>query len=124
MKMQTHELTGPALDWAVAQASGTQTTISRSGRLCRGKEGETYGIYMPSSDWAQGGPIIERELLTICFDVEYVAPAEQWFSNRCNSNDFGTYFGPTPLVAAMRCYVAVNLGTAVEVPDELCGGAA
>jgi hypothetical protein len=27
--------------------------------------------------------------------------------------------GPTPLVAAMRCYVASKLGDEVEVPDEL-----
>jgi hypothetical protein len=27
--------------------------------------------------------------------------------------------GPTPLTAAMRCYVASKLGDEVEVPDEL-----
>ena len=27
--------------------------------------------------------------------------------------------GPTPLIAAMRCVVAVNLGDEVDVPDEL-----
>ena len=28
-------------------------------------------------------------------------------------------FGPTPLIAAMRSYVASKLGETVEVPDEL-----
>jgi hypothetical protein len=28
-------------------------------------------------------------------------------------------YGPTPLIAAMRCYVASKLGAEVEVPDEL-----
>ena len=28
-------------------------------------------------------------------------------------------FGPTPLIAAMRCYVASKLGDEVEVPEEL-----
>jgi hypothetical protein len=28
-------------------------------------------------------------------------------------------FGPTPLIAAMRCYVASKLGDEVEVPNEL-----
>jgi hypothetical protein len=28
-------------------------------------------------------------------------------------------YGPTPLVAAMRCYVASQLGDEVDVPDEL-----
>ena len=27
--------------------------------------------------------------------------------------------GPTPLIAAMRCYVASKLGDEVEVPEEL-----
>ena len=27
--------------------------------------------------------------------------------------------GPTPLIAAMRCYVASKLGDEVDVPDEL-----
>jgi hypothetical protein len=27
--------------------------------------------------------------------------------------------GPTPLVAAMRCYVASKLGDTVEIPDDL-----
>ena len=30
-------------------------------------------------------------------------------------------YGPTPLIAAMRCYVASKLGDEVEVPVELLG---
>ena len=29
------------------------------------------------------------------------------------------YSGPTPLIAAMRCYVASKLGDEVDVPEEL-----
>lgn len=28
-------------------------------------------------------------------------------------------YGPTPLIAAMRCYVASKLGDEVEIPEEL-----
>jgi hypothetical protein len=35
------------------------------------------------------------------------------------ANDFAQ--GPTPLIAAMRCYVASQLGDEVEVPEELKG---
>jgi hypothetical protein len=28
-------------------------------------------------------------------------------------------YGPTPLIAAMRCYVASRLGDEVDVPEEL-----
>jgi hypothetical protein len=38
----------------------------------------------------------------------------------CNSNDYhNRQHGPTPLIAAMRCYVASKLGDAVEIPEEL-----
>ena len=30
-------------------------------------------------------------------------------------------YGPTALIAAMRCYVASKLGEEVDVPEELCG---
>jgi hypothetical protein len=30
-----------------------------------------------------------------------------------------TLDGPTPLIAAMRCYVASKLGDEVELPEEL-----
>jgi len=32
--------------------------------------------------------------------------------------EWGCY-GPTPLIAAMRCYVASKLGEEVEAPEEL-----
>jgi hypothetical protein len=40
-----------------------------------------------------------------------VADDENWDAN--------VQYGPTPLIAAMRCYVASKLGDEVEVPDEL-----
>ena len=30
--------------------------------------------------------------------------------------------GPTPLIAAMRCYVASKLGDEIEIPTELTKG--
>ena len=66
-----------------------------------------------STDWTQGGPIIEREKLGWFWD----SGNEQW----CAANPKGTFCedGPTPLNAAMRCYVTSKLGDVVEVPDEL-----
>ena len=37
-----------------------------------------------------------------------IRPKKRWWRN-----------GPTPLIAAMRCYVISKLGEEVEVPDEL-----
>ena len=69
-KKKTSELHGAALDWAVAQAVGVRVKI-QSG-ICYDAEllemeadGDTR--YIPSEDWGEGGPIIERE----CISVEY-----------------------------------------------------
>ena len=66
--------------------------------------------YSPSTDWAQGGPIIEREGLTITHQQN------QWAAQ---TDDDLFEFGPTPLIAAMRCYVASKLGDEIELPEEL-----
>jgi hypothetical protein len=82
--------------------------------------GPFYEGYTPSTDWAQGGPIIEREGVCMVFSPKDARGA--WYAvmgkNRFLSPDFEGS-GPTPLVAAMRCYVASKLGDEVEVPDEI-----
>jgi hypothetical protein len=70
------------------------------------------GLYAPSFDWAQGGPIIEREKLAICIG------RKQWLAFSDDTENAGVQ-GPTPLIAAMRCYVASKLGYDVDVPEEL-----
>lgn len=105
MKIKTERLQGRALDWAVAICEPTQCNPDH---------------YSPSTDWSQGGPIVEREK----FDVVYQAGGrgDEWtcFANdtddNLNSIEAG---GPTPLVAAMRCYVTSKLGDDVEIPEEL-----
>jgi hypothetical protein len=106
--MKTAELTGPALDWAVAKCEfvpGTAKTL-------------IWDEFKPySTNWAQGGPIIERELIEVGRQHgEWIACSEvaddgSWDENVC--------YGPTPLIAALRCYVASKLGDEVEVPAEL-----
>lgn len=95
--MKTSELTGAALDWAVAKCEGV--LFPRS-------------VPKYSTDWAQGGPIIEEGLFRVSPDSQH-----GW---RCNPYmDATEYYGPTPLSAAMRCYVASMLGDEVEIPKEL-----
>lgn len=107
--MKTAELIGAALDWAVANCEGVGTKWFDSGHLTINGE-----IYSPSTDWAQAGPIIEREgieLLCESLGFRWVAMPQKGPEWR----------GPTPLIAAMRCYVASNLGFDIEVPAELTG---
>ena len=65
-----------------------------------------------ATDWAQGGPIIEREMIEL---VPYTDSLwDAMYRDQHIPND-----GPTPLIAAMRCYVASKLGDDVDVPEEL-----
>jgi hypothetical protein len=112
--MKVSELQGAALDWAVALIEypewKEQGYLEVFPHDLSFDDGTTYA---PSTDWAQGGPIIERE--GICIGSGMDAPT--WYANK----GLGKYhqFGLTPLIAAMRCYVASKLGDEVEVPDEL-----
>lgn len=114
------ELSGPALDWAVAKCEGEKYGPPMF-RVHQNSKGATVYLnagmqqsgvpYRPSTDWAQGGPIIEREWISVWQVGKNYWKADM--SGLC-SND-----GPTPLIAAMRCFVASKLGDEVDVPEEL-----
>lgn len=112
MKIKTSELTGDALDWAVALIEYPEW--KEQGYLevfpydLHFDDGE---VYSPSTDWAQGGPIIEREEINLW--------TEGYAAWEATKPGFWQEWGPTPLIAAMRCYVGTKLGNEVEVPDEL-----
>lgn len=115
--MKTSELTGPALDWAVAKCEFPDPDYYDDDRLvyvtC--ELGYDMGLYSPSTDWAQGGPIIERECIDTVRVGNFNWKAETW----CERGKKHQGHGPTPLIAAMRCYVASKLGDEVDVPEEL-----
>ena len=80
----------------------------------------TIEDYHPSTDWDQGGPIIEREAISLCPD-EYIIGNERWCAVMTNEGVGYESFGHTPLIAAMRCLVASKLGDEIEIeiPEEL-----
>lgn len=96
-----------ALDYCVAVCEGHGSPELVGGYDGRGKR---QGCY--SSDWPQGGPIIERELQEL-----YVHSVLECWAAKHTLGDLR--YGPTPLIAAMRCYVASKMGDVVEIPDEL-----
>ncbi len=110
--MKTSELTGVALDWAVAECEGLNITTENP-KVIR-FTGLGGSDYRPSKNWSQGGPIIEREKIEL------------------KENGFGSWFarykgdkwmrGETPLIAAMRWLVTDRLGNGVEIPEELQNG--
>jgi len=128
--MKTSGLTGAALDWAVAKCEGATNfrydTVATYWVTLDGKDralSEGWAqSFCPSTDWAQGGPIIEREGITVvCWakrpDSNWMA--QIWIEPNVRSSHACT--GPTPLIAAMRCYVHIKLGDEVDVPELLQG---
>jgi len=68
-----------------------------------------------STDWAQGGPIIEKEEIQLSSSPH--SEGYWWYAQCMGSTK--EFAGPTPLIAAMRCYVASKLGDEVDVPEGL-----
>jgi hypothetical protein len=117
MKIKTSEATPRQLNWLAAKCEGhvDDETIIR--RLDPDDEGWCIAY---STDWSQGGPIIERECIALR------GPSIRgglWASfvdlSGISQGPQHRHTGPKPLIAAMRCYVASKLGDEVEIPEEL-----
>ena len=116
--MKTSELAGQALDWAVAKCEGKNGVLHDDGItrciVIAAPSGVYKGTWKPTINWAQGGPIIEREKV----QLSTLSKGKEWRAALIYGADHIQY-GPTPLIAAMRCYVASKLGDEVDVPEEL-----
>lgn len=113
MKIKTSKLTGAALDWAVANCKrayepSIETDVDGTKRI-------GYGGMFPewSTDWAYGGPIIESERININPDPD----APEWYAYYDNQGKW--WSGSMPLIAAMRCFVAYQIGDEIDIPEEL-----
>lgn len=119
--MKVAELEGVELDAAVAKAEGHEFRIGMDGTIptCWLKKeadgrpvAERYpptSAFDPSTYWAHGGPIIERERITLTplGDGDWDAVLVY----KTGAVSYGA--GPTPLIAAMRAYVASRFGDEV-----------
>jgi hypothetical protein len=106
--MNTSELTGVALDAAVAKCEGVTVEYVDDG-ITRCLLLPTGGHYSPSTNWAQGGPIIEREGMQLSMEDRAEWRATMWWDDTDGQREV-LMKGPTALIAAMRCYVASKLG--------------
>jgi len=122
--MKTSELSGSALDWAVAKCEGLLCfgfIVDVAGTFAVVNSDRQCEVFEPSTDWAQAGQIIERE----CIEWQWLpslSEAHRYGARRPSLGGLNRTFcmdGPTILVAAMRCYVASKIGDEVDVPEEL-----
>jgi len=140
MKTKTSELTGRNLNWAVAIALGWKWKVDNDGKIVLARPAknihskkafDTLGLayFQPTKSWSTAGPIIEREEIRL--DTNDHPDLWPWVANKLirwekredeEMGDWPVYaegVGDTPLIAAMRCYVASVLGDEVEIPEEL-----
>lgn len=140
MKIKVSELDGPMLDYAVAIAKGFRSQDLKLPRYKgdalfrygRDEDGNLDGTYITGPDlifsrkYEAGGPIIDSEGIDLYCNVptnpKHKDPA--WRGSwRAKYHRAGVgsemYYGPTMLIAAMRCYVGHKLGNEVEIPDAL-----
>ena len=102
---KSSELQGAALDWAVAKCEwvALDPNLLKDGYPVKFR-------FEPSTNWAQGGPIIEREGISI-----NIWGNDKWVGNYCEAEQYG----PKPMIAAMRCYVASKLGDIIDIPEAI-----
>jgi len=127
IKVKIAELTGAALDWVVAKceegealAKGWHPYFAPYGGELRLRATP----YTPSTDWSQGGPIIERECISVGLNESSAHEHTKYTAAMVDTTTtpwtpLAWLCGSTPLIAAMRCYVASKLGDIVEIPKEL-----
>ena len=124
-EVKTEELSGEALNWAVAIAENLTAFVSppqygNPHLVCVMPEHVHRGgyRYSPSTDWSQGGPLIDKYHMDFCCEHP-----ETIGSALCDENgmyiDDRMMFGKTHLIAACRAIVASVLGETVSVPKEL-----
>lgn len=126
MKHKVGELDGALLDAAVAMVEGVKLVdrLLPSGgwREAYSSAGTFRDTYSPSTSWTLAEPIIERERIAVSPDIGYTDDNEPFFKHGWEA-EYVTgetrhryAYGATPLIAAMRCYVASKFGDEVELP--------
>ena len=125
MKIKISELTGAQLNWAVAECEGKveqgvygTPELLESGLHLHYCDVLLSHPYNPSTDWAQGGTLIQREGIGIRQYGDFLEShwqADKWAFKFVDP----MATGPTPLIAAMRVYVMAKHGNEINIPEEL-----
>ena len=125
-QIKVSEATPLQLNWLVAKCEGLECEVPAYADTPWVRVTDTSGLQYVcpdySTDWAHGGPIIERMFAQglRLHTAEYTTGIhDKTVMVASLDSPNGFWFGPTPLIAAMRCFVASRLGQEAEVPDEL-----
>lgn len=110
--MKISILTGGMLDYWVARAEKIETAQINNGCCFIGVEGEY--LYSPSTRWADGGPIIEKSLISLSYNPIDAPGVLGTWEAYFRANDGPSYESDMPLQAAMQCRVAMYFGDEVD----------
>lgn len=121
MLHKVSDLTGALLDAAVAKAEKVETIEGPSCHLqAWDADHACWRGWVPSEDWRVGGPIIYREQISTVSPDVLGPPHTEWRAEIMavllpGRGEHAVMFGPTPLIAAMRAYVASMFGPEVDL---------
>jgi len=125
MKIKTNKLIGRPLDYTVAKCEGLNIEfigVKNDDDPIKFWPNAGNQNYQFSTSWAICGSIIERERITLHTADETLWSAclgDPFGAKRRKGESLHSYIGPTPRIAAMRCYVASKLGDEIDIPEEL-----
>ena len=111
--MKTSELEGAELDYWVARITKTD---GRLDELPSKHNKNVFNFYSPSTDWQQGGPLIEEyglEIKPYTYTHKDAAVISWQALSLFATPPAQVEYGPTPLIAAMRCLVSSKFGDSV-----------
>ena len=119
MLVKSYDLTGEALDWAVATALGHTVTIDGNMWIIdSAMRYELPSLY--SEDAVETLRMLKEYKISLMYvedDDPYPIDDGPWSAN-IPGQEYG-YTGPTPEIAICRCVVAYKLGEDIEIPNEL-----
>jgi hypothetical protein len=133
-KIKTSELEGNALNWAVAKAQGYRwgqyedkeesicvQLLTGAIKFIKGgtaMDWISHGVWSPSTDWNQGGPILDK-MIDDGFTLVKADFGMGLKMIKVADDVVTVSYGETALLATMRCFVLSNLGQEIDVPSEL-----
>ncbi|UVL02107.1 DUF2591 domain-containing protein [Pseudomonas sp. B21-047] len=124
IEVKTVDLAGEALGWAVGKAEGLDVFLAppeygnpwRVFARYRATVTEHTKRFNPWEDWALGGPLIEKHMVSPHCPQSTDDVWASWVIT--NKGEF-CQAGDNALIATCRAIVAAKLGDTVQVPKEL-----
>ena len=116
MKQLTVNIEGIALRWAFAYALGyTQITSHVAGKIY-GTAQDGGRCSIDHNDPALWASLVEKNRLRL---TPSRMSTNEWYCDRLKDQANIFAVGTTPAEAVARCIVMMNIGSEVEIPDEL-----